>query len=250
MLGRHGSRALSRGHRRTLSSLPQQAQVVVVGGGIIGTSTAYHLAKMGCGDVVLLERDKLTSGTTWHAAGLMVTYGSLSETSTELRKYTKQLYSTILEEETSLDTGFRPCGFIELATTSDRLEEYRRIAAFNRKCGVDVHEISGAEVEQLFPLCRTDDILSGFYVEDDGRVNPVDATMALATGARMHGATIVEGCAVSGVTQENGRVTGVTTADCHTIQAEYLLKLLPVHRGTQSMLSQSSTTCFEMVPEL
>jgi glycine/D-amino acid oxidase-like deaminating enzyme len=203
-------------------ALPTQARVVVVGGGIIGTSTAYHLAKSGC-EVVLLERDQLTSGTTWHAAGLMVTFGSLSETSTELRKYTKELYSTILPEETGMDTGFKPCGFIELATTADRLEEYRRIAAHNRKCGVDVREISGSEVGDLFPLCRTDDILSGFYVESDGRVNPVDATMALAKGARLHGATIVQGCEVTGITKEDGRVTGVTTATGETVKAEYVV---------------------------
>ena len=210
-----------RGYAAT-PQLPSQARVVVVGGGIIGTSTAYHLAKSGW-DVVLLERDQLTSGTTWHAAGLMVTFGSLSETSTELRKYTKELYSTILPAETGMDTGFKPCGFIELATTPDRLEEYRRIAAFNRKCGVDVREISAAEVGDLFPLCRTDDILCGFYVETDGRVNPVDATMALAKGARLHGATIVEGCEVTGITKDAGRVTGVTTSTGEVVKAEYVV---------------------------
>ena len=121
--------------------LPSRARVVVVGGGIIGTSVAYHLAHMGWKDVVLLERDRLTSGTTWHAAGLMVTFGSTSETSTEMRKYTRDLYAR-LEAETGLATGFKPCGFIEVATDADRLEEYRRVSAFNRYCGVDVHEIS------------------------------------------------------------------------------------------------------------
>ena len=135
----------------------------------------YHLGHLGWNDVVVLERDKVTSGTTWHAAGLMVTFGSTSETSTELRKYTKQLYSS-LEEETGQVTGFNPVGFIEVASNTDRLEEYRRVAAFNRKCGVDVKEISPAEIESLFPLCDTSDLLAGFYVEDDGRVNPVDAT--------------------------------------------------------------------------
>eukprot|EP00039_Didymoeca_costata_P015953 m.278433 g.278433 ORF g.278433 m.278433 type:complete len:881 (+) comp16315_c0_seq25:207-2849(+) len=189
--------------------LPREARVVVVGGGIIGTSVAYHLAKLGWSDVVLLEKDKLTSGTTWHAAGLMVTYGSLSETSTEIRKYSKALYSA-LEKETGQNTGIMNVGFIELATNKDRLEEYRRVAAFNRKCGVDVQEISGKEVEGLFPLCRSDDILAGFYVEDDGRVNPVDVTMALGKGARMHGAKIFENTAATGVLTKNKRVTGVT----------------------------------------
>jgi 4-methylaminobutanoate oxidase (formaldehyde-forming) len=121
---------------------------------------------------VLLERDQLTSGTTWHAAGLMVTFGSLSETATEIRKYSKQLYAS-LEAETGQATGFKPVGFIELATDRDRQEEYRRVAAFNRKCGVDVHEISAAEVQALFPLVATEGIESGFYVPTDGRVNPV-----------------------------------------------------------------------------
>src|SRR5471030_3342433 len=150
--------------------LPSRARVVVVGGGIIGTSVAYHLAHMGWNDVVLLERDKLTSGTTWHAAGLMVTFGSTSETSTEMRKYTRDLYAR-LEAETGQDTGFKPVGFIEIATEPDRLEEYRRISTFNRYCGVNVQEISPREVGELFPLAKTDDILAGFYVKEDGRAN-------------------------------------------------------------------------------
>ena len=160
-------------------NVPQRARVVVIGGGVIGCSVAYHLAHMGCRDVVVLERDKLTSGTTWHAAGLMVTFGSLSETSTEMRKYTCDLYSR-LEAETGQSTGFNPVGFIELATEPDRLEEYRRVSAFNRYCGVDVHEISPKEVAELFPLAKTDDVLAGFYVKEDGKANPVDVTMALA----------------------------------------------------------------------
>ena len=177
---------------------------------MIGSSVAYHLADMGCTDVVVLERDKLTSGTTWHAAGLMVTFGSTSETSTEMRKYTSALYAR-LEAETGQSTGFSPVGFIELATEAGRLEEYRRVSAFNRYCGVDVHEISAKEVGELFPLARTDDVLAGFYVKEDGRANPVDVTMALAKGARMKGATIIEGVAVTGVVQRDGAVVGVRT---------------------------------------
>jgi glycine cleavage system aminomethyltransferase T/glycine/D-amino acid oxidase-like deaminating enzyme len=198
---------------RSGPTVPARARVVVIGGGVIGTSTAYHLADAGW-DVVLLERDRLTSGTTWHAAGLMVTFGSTSETSTEFRKYTRDLYSR-LEAETGQSTGFLPVGFIELATEPGRLEEYRRVSAFNRYCGVDVQEISAREVLDLFPLARVDDVLAGFYVAEDGRANPVDVTMALAKGARLKGATIVEGVAVTGVTTAGSgaarHVTGVTT---------------------------------------
>jgi len=208
--------------------VPSQARVVVIGGGIIGNSVAYHLAHMGVKDVILLEQQQLTSGTTWHAAGLMVTFGSLSETSTEIRKYTKNLYRT-LEKETGQATGFMPVGFIELASNPDRLEEYRRIAAFNRKCGVDVREISPEEVQKRFPLCRVDDILAGFLVEDDGRVNPVDAAMALSKGARMQGAQIFENQTVVGVTSKpstnrmDRTVTGVTLKDGTHISAEYVV---------------------------
>jgi 4-methylaminobutanoate oxidase (formaldehyde-forming) len=191
-------------------TLPKHARVVVVGGGIIGTSVAYHLALLGWKDIVLLERDRLTSGTTWHAAGLMVTFGSTSETSTELRKYTRDLY-TRLEAETGLSTGFNPVGFIEVAGDKDRLEEYRRVSAFNRHCGVDVQEISPSEVKRLFPLAKTDDLLAGFYVAQDGRVNPVDATMSLAKGARMRGVSIFEQVPATKLLHARGRVTGVQT---------------------------------------
>ncbi|HXH74723.1 MAG TPA: FAD-dependent oxidoreductase [Bacteriovoracaceae bacterium] len=203
------------------SVLPTQARVVIVGGGIIGTSVAYHLAHMGWKDVVLLEQDRLTSGTTWHAAGLMVTFGSTSETSTEMRKYTRDLYSK-LEAETGLSTGFKPVGFIEVAADADRLEEYRRVSAFNRFCGIDVHEISPSEVKELFPLAKVDDLHAGFYVKEDGRVDPIGAAMAMAKGARMQGAKVIEGVTVTGILKKNGAVTGVQTTSGN-IQAEYVV---------------------------
>ncbi len=205
----------------TSASLPDRARVVVVGGGIIGTSVAYHLAHIGVRDVVLLERDRLTSGTTWHAAGLMATFGSTSETSTELRKYTRDLYLR-LEAETGLATGMRQVGLIELAIEPGRLEEYRRVANFNRHCGVEVHEISAREVAELWPLARTDDVLAGFYIPADGRVNPVDVTMSLAKGARQQGARIIEGVAVTGFFRKNSTVTGVRTSH-GDIEAEYVV---------------------------
>ncbi len=215
------SPALAAASPRRATDLPQRARVVVVGGGIIGTSITYHLAHLGWKDVVLLERDRLTSGTTWHAAGLMATFGSTSETSTELRKYTRDLYLR-LEDETGLATGMRQVGLIELAIERGRLEEYRRVAAFNRHCGVEVHEISAREVADLWPLARTDDVLAGFYIPADGRVNPVDVTMSLARGARQQGAKIIEGVPVTGFLRRNGAVAGVRTAQ-GDIEAEYVV---------------------------
>jgi heterotetrameric sarcosine oxidase gamma subunit len=202
-------------------AIPDRARVVVIGGGIIGTSVAYHLAHLGMSDVVLLERDRLTSGTTWHAAGLMATFGSTSQTSTELRMYTRDLYAR-LEAETGLATGLKQCGLIELAIEPGRLEEYRRVAAFNRLCGVEVHEISAREVAGLWPLARVDDVLAGFYIPADGRVNPVDVTMSLARGARMKGARIIEGVPVTGFIRNGGAVAGVRTPQ-GDIEAEYVV---------------------------
>lgn len=203
------------------SLLPERARVVVIGGGIIGTSVAYHLGLSGWSDVVLIERDRLTSGTTWHAAGLMTCFGSLSETSMSLRMYSRDLYAR-LEQETGLATGFRPVGFIETAADEGRLEEFRRVAAFNRHVGLDVHEISPREIADLFPLARTDDLLAGFYVPADGRVNPVDVTMSLARGARQHGVTIVEGVTARSVSVLRHAVTSVVT-DVGDIECEYVV---------------------------
>ncbi|HAN71903.1 MAG TPA: oxidoreductase [Actinobacteria bacterium] len=203
------------------TALPARARVVIIGGGVIGTSIAYHLSHLGWTDVVLLERDRLTSGTTWHAAGLMTCFGSLSETSMQMRMYTRDLYSR-LEAETGQSTGFRPVGFIEVAADTDRLEEYRRVAAFNRHVGLEVHEITPAEVAAMFPIADTTDLLAGFYVPQDGRVNPVDATMALAKGARQSGATLIEGVSVERVLTHGRRVVGVATSE-GDIECEYVV---------------------------
>ena len=192
------------------SEFPTSARVVIVGGGIIGCSVAYHLADMGCNDVVLLEQSQLTAGTTWHAAGLMTTYGSTSETSIGMRRYSRELYAQ-LERETGQATGFKACGFIEVASDADRLEEQRRVAAFNRLHGIDVVEISPSEVLDLFPLAQVDDILAGFYTATDGRINPVDVTMALAKGARSRGVRIIQNTPVKGVLAHRGTATGVRT---------------------------------------
>ena len=130
------------------AALPDRAQVVVIGGGVIGSSVAYHLAHAGWTDVIVLERDRLTSGTTWHAAGLMTCFGSTSETTTGIRLYSRELYGR-LEAETGQATGFRPVGMIEAAADTDRLEEYRRVAAFQRHLGLEVNEISPAEYSRM-----------------------------------------------------------------------------------------------------
>ncbi len=203
--------------------LPRHAKVVIMGGGIIGNSIAYHLGKLGWGrETVLLEQNQITSGTTWHAAGLMVRFGSLSETSTEWRQYTRQLYST-LEAETGHSTGFNPVGFMVIATDKDRLFEYRKIAAFNRKLGVPVDEISAAEVKRKFPLARTDDILAGFFVEGDGRANPVDAATSLSKGARQQGVRVFEGVRAVGTEQKNGRVHKVLLENGGAIECDYVV---------------------------
>src|SRR4051812_7368518 len=176
---------------------------------------------MGWRDVVLLERDKLTSGTTWHAAGLMVTFGSTSETSTEMRKYSCDLYEK-LETETGQSTGFKRTGFIEVASDRDRLEEYRRVSTFNRLMGIDVHEISPQQVKDLFPLAHVDDLLAGFYVKEDGRADPVGVTMALAKGARAQGATLLENVPVIDVIVKRGAVAGVHT-EHGDIECEYVV---------------------------
>ncbi len=191
------------------SLLPGRARVVIIGGGVIGASIAYHLAHLGWTDVVVLERDRLTSGTTWHAAGLMTCFGSTSQTSTENRLYSRDLFAR-LEAETGLATGFRPIGLIEAADAT-RIEEYRRVAAFQRRLGLEIHEISPGEMSEMFPLARTDGLLAGFYVPGDGRVNPVDLTMSLARGAKLLGARVVEGVSVTEVLTEGGAVTGVRT---------------------------------------
>ena len=213
------------------STLPARAQVVIIGGGVIGCSIAYHLAALGWTDVLVLERDRLTSGTTWHAAGLMTTFGSTSETSTRLRLYSRDLYAR-LEAETGQATGFRAVGLIEAAANADLLQEYRRVAAFQRHLGLEIHEISPGEMSELFPLARTDDLLAGFYVPGDGRVNPVDLTMALAKGARARGVTVVEGVSVERVlTRERGlveevlgvRAVDARTGESHDIECGYVV---------------------------
>jgi 4-methylaminobutanoate oxidase (formaldehyde-forming) len=202
------------------NSLPARAQVVIIGGGVIGCSVAYHLTKLGWRDVVLLERSQLTAGTTWHAAGIVVS-GFTTETDVNMAKYTRDLYER-LGEETGQDTGFKANGYLQIASNPDRVNSLRRRVDFSREYGVFTEEISAAEVKKMWPLFDVEDILLGFYTPDDGRTNPVDTTMSLAKGARMGGARILEETKVTGITQKNGRVTGVLT-DKGVIEAEYVV---------------------------
>ncbi|MEI7745285.1 MAG: FAD-dependent oxidoreductase, partial [Chloroflexota bacterium] len=203
------------------AAFPDQARVVVVGGGAIGASIAYHLGKLGWTDTVLLERRQLTAGTTWHAAGLITSAGMAGETLLWMARYTRDLCTT-LEAETGQSTGFRPIGHIHLACTPQRLETLRREASFVRGFGVPNEEISAAEFKRHWPEAKTDDVLAAFYVADEGRANPADLTQAYARGARMAGVRIFEGTTVTGFTSANGAVTGVDTDRGH-IRAEYVV---------------------------
>ena len=201
-------------------ALPTQARVVIIGGGIAGCSVAYHLAKLGWKDVVLLERKKLTSGTTWHAAGL-VRASLYTANLTRLAKYTTDLY-TNLEKETGQATGFVQPGSLSIATNKERWEEFQRGAAMLRGFDVIAEQIGPQEVKKKWPLLNVDDVIGAIYYPKDGKCNPADTTMALARGARMGGAKIFEDTKVTKVLTKDGRVTGVET-DQGAIACEYVV---------------------------
>ncbi|MEK7424090.1 MAG: FAD-dependent oxidoreductase [Actinomycetota bacterium] len=201
---------------------PGRARVVIVGGGIVGLSTAYHLAAEGWRDVVVLERDQLTSGTTWHAAGLLVSGGMGDDTMIEMFERSHSLYSSILEAETGQSSGYVEVGYLQVAADRHRAEGLRRDGRFQQRLGIETYEVSRREVAEHWPLAVVDDIETGFYFPTQGRVNPVDAAMALAKGARARGVTIIEGAEVVGVTSSDGTVTGVVTEN-GTIEAEHVV---------------------------
>jgi glycine cleavage system aminomethyltransferase T/glycine/D-amino acid oxidase-like deaminating enzyme len=188
---------------------PDSARVVVIGGGVMGCSTAYHLAKAGCRDVVLLERKQLTSGTSWHSAAQVRALRS-SENLTRMIQYSAELYSS-LEAETGQSTGWLKTGSLSLATNEERFTHIKRQASLARLFGVEAEIVSPEEAGRIWPLIRTDDLVGAVWSPEDGRVNPSDLCAALAKGARVHGATIVEDAPVTGFAVRNGRVTGVET---------------------------------------
>jgi len=200
--------------------LPTQAQVVIIGGGIIGCSVAYHLTKLGWSDVLLLERRQLTCGTTWHAAGLVAQLRA-TENMTKLARYSQQLYQT-LEAETGQATGFQQCGAISLASSKGRWEEIRRQASMASCFGVETRELTPAEAQQMWPLMQVDDVVGGFYFPQDARTNPTDTTQALAKGARMGGATLLENVQVLDIINEGGRAVAVETTQ-GTVKTEFVV---------------------------
>jgi glycine cleavage system T protein len=200
--------------------LPTRAGAVIVGGGVIGCSVAYHLTKMGWSDVVLLERKQLTSGTTWHAAGLV---GQLRQSinMTQLARYTGELYRG-LEAETGQATGYRQCGSLSLATTPGRMEELKRNASMAKVFGLPVDVVGPQEIHALYPLANLDDVIGGIHIPSDGYANAVDITQALAKGARSRGAQIFQDLKVTAIHHDGGRVRGVQT-DRGRIDADYVV---------------------------
>ncbi|WP_020592790.1 GcvT family protein [Kiloniella laminariae] len=200
--------------------LPAHAQVVIIGGGVIGCSVAYHLTKLGWKDVVLLERKQLTCGTTWHAAGLV---GQLraTENLTKMAKYTAELYKN-LAAETGQETGLKHTGSVSVAQTIGRFEELKRGASMARNFGLEVEVITPEQVLEHYPIADVSNIIGGVYLPGDGQTNPIDTTQALAKGARMGGATIIEGIKAEDIITSGGKVTGVVT-DQGEITAEIVV---------------------------
>jgi len=191
-------------------TLPTHAEIVIVGGGIVGCSVAYHLAKMGRTNVLLLEQGKLTSGTTWHAAGLV---GQMrpNRNMTQMSRYGIELYAA-LELETGLATGWKQCGSVNVASTPERMKVLRKQVAMANSFGVECHEISPQEAGDKYPIMRTDDLQGAIWLPGDGKANPADLCMSLAKGARQRGVKMVEGIEVTGVITAHGKAVGVQTA--------------------------------------
>ncbi|WP_170335622.1 GcvT family protein [Ruegeria arenilitoris] len=197
--------------------LPNQARTVVIGGGVIGCSIAYHLAREGRKDIVVLERSKLTSGTTWHAAGLVRRLRP-SATLTKLINYSIDLYGE-LELETGQATGWTQTGSLTLATNEDRLTNIKRQVSLGRAFGLEAEVVDARRAKELWPLIEVDDVIGAVWSPADGRVNPSDVALALSKGARARGVQIFEDTRVTGLQKKNGRISGVEIGD-HVIEAD------------------------------
>jgi len=200
--------------------LPNRARVVVIGGGVIGASVAYHLTKLGYVDVVLLEQGHLSGGTTWHAAGLVGQLRS-TQSGTRLVQYSAELYSE-LEQETGLGTGFKRCGGVTVARSADRMVQLQRTAATAEAFDLECELISAARAKELYPVLETHDLVGAIWLPGDGTANPVDVTGSLAKGARDRGALVRQGIRVTGIDHRDGVVTGVKT-DHGDIEAEIVV---------------------------
>jgi 4-methylaminobutanoate oxidase (formaldehyde-forming) len=194
--------------------LPSHARIVVIGGGVVGASVAYHLAAAGCRETVLVERAKIGSGTSWHAAGNMETYRA-DPLIGEMIGYAVELYPR-LEAETGQALGWRQTGRVMFTASPERMAQYRGLPALGRARGIDIALLSPGEVVDRLPIASPAGLAGGVWIPSDGRINPTDLATAFARGARMKGAAILEDCPVTGMTVENGRVTGVVTPEGET----------------------------------
>lgn len=202
------------------TELPDRARVVIIGGGVIGASVAYHLTRLGWTDVLVVEQGTLSCGTTWHAAGLV---GQLraTESGTRLVQYSTELYAR-LEQETGLSAGFKRCGGVTVARTEDRMTQLRRTAATAEAFDLECELLTPAQARDRYPVMQVEDLVGAIWLPGDGKANPTDLTMALAKGARSGGATVVERVRVLDVLTENGAVTGVRT-DRGDVEAEVVV---------------------------
>ena len=200
--------------------MKSKAKVVVVGGGVVGVSALYHLAKKGWSDVVLVERKELTSGSTWHAAGLLPLF-NMSYSVGQLHKYAVNFYKT-LEEETGQNVGFSVVSNIRLATTQDRMDEYYQYSAVAKTIGVKVNFLTPDQVKEIWPLCNTEGLIGAIQHPEDGYIQPADLTQALAKGARDNGAEIYRNTNVTGIKQLDNDMWVVET-DKGDIECEHVI---------------------------
>ena len=203
-----------------MKSLPTAAKVIVIGGGVAGCSVAYHLAKFGWKDTIILERDQLTSGTTWHAAGLVSQLGP-SAAITKIRKYSLELYKN-LEKEMDFSSGLKLNGALSIATTKGRWQELQRQATTAQLYDVNVEVLNVDQIKKIYPVINDENIKGGIFMPGDGQADPIGVTNLLAKAAKKEGVKIFEKSPVEKILKENGNVTGVVVNN-QTIKCEYVV---------------------------